>query len=78
MKQRHDQVKQARATKHVHHECMIQLKHLPEDDVQLLGEVDLLDGVRQVRLAQWVHQQTSKTSSDKLQVLHTQTSKQQQ
>ena len=56
MQQGHDQVKQTGATKHVHHERVVQLKQLPEDDVQLLGEVDLLDGVRQVGLPQRVHQ----------------------
>ena len=57
MKKRHYQIKQGATTEHVDQELVIQLKHLPEDDVQLLREVDLLDGEREIGLLQRIHQE---------------------
>ncbi len=44
--ERNKEIKQTRAAQHVHEELLIKLKHLPEDDVDLLSEVYLLDRVR--------------------------------
>ena len=44
------QVKQGRAAQHVHKELLVELKQLPEEHVDLLREVDLLDGVGEVGL----------------------------
>lgn len=45
----------------MHHELVVELKQLPEDDVELLSEEDLLDGVRQVGTAQRIAKQSGET-----------------
>ena len=37
----------------MHHELVVELKQLPEDDVELLSEEDL-DGVREVGALEWI------------------------
>ena len=48
MKERHHEVKETRTAKNMHHELVVELKHLPEDDEEFLSEEDLLDGVGEV------------------------------
>ena len=48
LQQGYNEVKQAGTAEDVHHELVVELKQLPEDDVELLGEEDLLDGVREI------------------------------
>ena len=45
----------------MHHELVVELKQLPEDDVELLSEEDLLDGVREVGAPQRIAQQSRQT-----------------
>lgn len=53
----------------MHHELVIELKQLPEDDVELLSEEDLLDGVRELGAPQRIAQQSHQTLRYELQVL---------
>lgn len=48
---------------------LVEVTELPEKHQQLLVELDLLGGVRQVRLGQRVGQQTSEALQDKVKVL---------
>ena len=48
---------------------LVEVTELPEEDQQLLVELDLLGGVRQVRLDQRVVEQPSQTFEDEAQVL---------
>ena len=61
MKKRHDQIKETGTAEDVHHELVVEFKQLPEDDVELLTEEDLLDGVREVGAPQWIAQQSRQT-----------------
>ena len=45
----------------MHHELVVELKQLPEDDIELLGEEDLLDGVREVGATERVAKESSQT-----------------
>ena len=53
----------------MHHELVVELKELPEDDVELLGEEDLLDGVREVGTTQRVTKERGKTLCYELKIL---------
>lgn len=48
---------------------LVEVTELPEDDQQLLVELDLLGGTRQVGLDQGIIQQSSQTFQDEAQVL---------
>ena len=52
VEQRDDEVKEVRAAENVDQELLVQLKQLPHQDVELLGEEDLLDRVREVGLGE--------------------------
>ena len=45
----------------MHHELVVEFKQLPEDDVELLGEEDLLDGVREVGTTKRVAKKSGQT-----------------
>ena len=53
----------------MHHELVVELKQLPEDDVELLGEEDLLDGVREVGSTERVAKESSQTLRYELEIL---------
>lgn len=67
--ERYQEVEQTRTTEHVHEKLSIQLEHFPEDNVELLSEVDLLNGVREIGVAQWIHEKVCYTLSNQLKVL---------
>ena len=48
LQQGYNEVKQCRTTEHVKEKFLIEFKQLPEDDVDLLCEVDLLNRVRKI------------------------------
>ena len=61
LKKGHDQIKETRTAENVHHELVVEFKQLPEDDVKLLSEEDLLDGVREIGAPQRIAQQSCQT-----------------
>ena len=50
MKEGDDEVKEVRAAKNVNQELLVEFKHLPDQNVEFLGEEDLLYRARKVRL----------------------------
>lgn len=48
---------------------LVEVTELPEENQQLLMELDLLGGVRQVCLLQWVRQEPSQALQDEVEVL---------
>ena len=53
----------------MHHELVVELKQLPEDDVELLGEEDLLDGVREIGTTKRVAKESGQTLRYELEIL---------
>ena len=53
----------------MHHELVVELKQLPKDDVELLSEEDLLDGVWKVGATKWVTEEGSQTLCYELKIL---------
>ena len=64
-----EDVKHIGALKHKEEELLVVLTKLPEEDEELLVELDLALGVREIRLDQRVHQQPRHPFEDELKVL---------
>ena len=50
----------------MHHELVVELKQLPEDDEEFLSEEDLFDGVREVGTSQRIAEERCQTFSYEL------------